>query len=188
MGRGGAPVLSRAAEMMGRLSTRMLKLEEILQELDERERNKDPQPILEISKARKKIATHAEFLQHFMVSRSLEGDAPAEESEVERQVRWVERRKSRHQGKTAVLCLSPVEVSDLLREHVFSPLKSVVACSATMTVDQSFEHYRRRHGLVHPSKSMSELEERVDSSSSGRLLWERSCRRSTTLSKHFWRP
>ena len=167
---GVLPVLSRAAEMMGRLSTRMLKLEEILQELDERERSKDPQPILEISKARKKIAAHSEFIQHFMVSRSLEEDAPPEETNAERQVRWVERRKSRHQGQTAVLCMSPVEVSDLLREHVFSPLKSVVACSATMTVDQSFEHYRRRHGLVHPSVSIAEGGKRASASSPSRFV------------------
>ena len=43
--------------------------------------------------------------------------------------------------------MAPIEVGPTLKENVFNRLKSIVACSATMTVNNSFDHFRSRVGL-----------------------------------------
>ena len=66
-------------------------------------------------------------------------------------VRWVERTtlrgKKGERTKTAKLCLAPIDVAPLIREHLLMKMPSIVSCSATMTVNQEFEHYKRQVGL-----------------------------------------
>jgi len=49
--------------------------------------------------------------------------------------------------KTVVLTAAPIDVADLLRSNVFDRLQSTVLTSATMTVENGFEFFRRRLGL-----------------------------------------
>ncbi len=49
---------------------------------------------------------------------------------------------------TTFLQATPIDVSELLRELVFDQIPTVVLTSATLTVQGSFEHIRRRLGLA----------------------------------------
>ena len=57
------------------------------------------------------------------------------------------KRKKGERTKTAKLCLAPIDVAPLIREHLLMKMPSSVSCSATMTVNQEFEHYKRQVGL-----------------------------------------
>ena len=48
---------------------------------------------------------------------------------------------------TLVLRSAPLNVGDLLREHVFEPRRSVVFTSASLAVGRSFDYFRSRVGL-----------------------------------------
>jgi len=51
-------------------------------------------------------------------------------------------------ARTTFLQATPIDVSDLLRTQVFEQIPTVVLTSATLTVQGSFEHIRRRLGLT----------------------------------------
>jgi ATP-dependent DNA helicase DinG len=61
--------------------------------------------------------------------------------------RAAERASSRHQSRTTYLQATPIDVSELLRELVFDQIPTVILTSATLTVQGSFEHIRKRLGL-----------------------------------------
>ena len=72
-------------------------------------------------------------------------DADVEEA---RFVRWLEwRGKSRGKNRDLVIASAPIEVGDLLREHLFERVDTVVLCSATLATKQSFAFLRSRIGL-----------------------------------------
>ncbi|HZK83734.1 MAG TPA: helicase C-terminal domain-containing protein [Desulfosporosinus sp.] len=58
-----------------------------------------------------------------------------------KQVTWLEK-NSRLYLKT-----SPIEVSDILKEKIFSRIDSVILTSATLSISNSFEHFLRDVGL-----------------------------------------
>jgi ATP-dependent DNA helicase DinG len=65
-------------------------------------------------------------------------------------VYWLERRVSgglQKQSRTVFLQATPIDVSGLLETQLFQAFPSVVLTSATLTVQGSFEHIRRRLGL-----------------------------------------
>lgn len=64
-----------------------------------------------------------------------------------KQVTWLEH-NSRLYLKT-----SPIEVSDILKEKVFSHFDSVVLTSATLSISDSFEHFLRDIGLPSTTKT-----------------------------------
>jgi ATP-dependent DNA helicase DinG len=53
----------------------------------------------------------------------------------------------RSQSRTTYLQATPIDVSELLHELVFDQIPTVVLTSATLTVQGSFEHIRKRLGL-----------------------------------------
>jgi ATP-dependent DNA helicase DinG len=67
------------------------------------------------------------------------------ESQDPNTVFWLERRSGR-QASTH-LQATPIDVSELLRELLFSQYASVVLTSATLTVQHGFDHMRKRLGL-----------------------------------------
>ena len=72
-------------------------------------------------------------------------DADVEE---ERFVRWLEwRGKSRGKNRNLVIASAPIEVGDLLREHLFERVETVALCSATLATKESFGFLRSRIGL-----------------------------------------
>jgi ATP-dependent DNA helicase DinG len=58
------------------------------------------------------------------------------------------RNTARGGAHTTFLQATPIDVSELLRELVFDQIPTVVLTSATLTVQGSFEHIRRRLGLA----------------------------------------
>ena len=66
-------------------------------------------------------------------------------------VYWLERRVSgglHKQSRTTFLQATPIDVSSLLDDQLFQRFPTVVLTSATLTVQGSFEHIRRRLGLA----------------------------------------
>ncbi|MDR3602731.1 MAG: helicase C-terminal domain-containing protein [Desulfosporosinus sp.] len=58
-----------------------------------------------------------------------------------KQVTWLE------QNSRLYLKTSPIEVSDILKEKIFSRLDAVILTSATLSISNSFEHFLRDIGL-----------------------------------------
>jgi ATP-dependent DNA helicase DinG len=75
-------------------------------------------------------------------------------------VYWLERRVSgglHKQSRTTFLQATPIDVSGLLDSELFQNYPTVVLTSATLTVQGSFEHIRRRLGLGPDISSAREL-------------------------------
>jgi ATP-dependent DNA helicase DinG len=75
------------------------------------------------------------------------------ESTAKNIVFWLERRAGsasvqRSAARATFLQATPIDVSELLRTQVFEQIPTVVLTSATLTVQGSFEHIRRRLGLA----------------------------------------
>jgi len=58
---------------------------------------------------------------------------------------------SGRRGNTA-LCAAPIEVGSILRRSLFDTVPCVVMTSATLQVNQSFDHFERRVGLEEPEE------------------------------------
>jgi ATP-dependent DNA helicase DinG len=75
-------------------------------------------------------------------------------------VYWLERRMSgglQKQGRITFLQATPIDVSSLLDDQLFQRFPTVVMTSATLTVQGSFEHIRKRLGLGLDSTTAREL-------------------------------
>ena len=66
------------------------------------------------------------------------------ESNEKNYVYWYERR-----NKGVFVAATPIDVSQILREHLFEKFESVVMTSATLTVGGRFEYIRQRLGVDH---------------------------------------
>lgn len=128
--------LHDAAEHLG-------KLEEALGELPEAIVLKEPQPVFDLGRARRRVGEMAGLADAFRL------EAPGLQSAGV--VRWVEEARERGAAPSAALCRAPVEVGAALRSQVFDAMKTSVLTSATMTVGGRFEHLCERLGLgTHP--------------------------------------
>jgi ATP-dependent DNA helicase DinG len=75
-------------------------------------------------------------------------------------VYWLERRVSgglHKQSRTTFLQATPIDVSSLLDDQLFQRFPTVVMTSATLTVQGSFEHIRKRLGIGHETSNAREL-------------------------------
>ena len=133
-----SPILKRASVQLGAAADRLTQLEEALESIGHDLYLKDPQPFMDIQRVRRKLLGHSGFLQLFSL---------LDQEEELANVRWIEKARGRHNVPTAELCLSPIEIGPTLKNQFFSKLKSVTMCSATLTVNQNFEHYKNRIGL-----------------------------------------
>jgi len=64
-----------------------------------------------------------------------------------KQVTWLE------QNSRLYLKTSPIEVSDILKEKIFSRFDSVILTSATLSISNSFEHFLRDIGLPRTTRT-----------------------------------
>jgi len=55
-------------------------------------------------------------------------------------------------GRGVFLRAAPIDVSAILREHLFDRFRTVVLTSATLTVDGAFDYLRSRLGIAHASE------------------------------------
>ncbi len=60
-------------------------------------------------------------------------------------VYWVEL-SSQKEDANISLCVSPVDISEYFRENIFRPDNSCILTSATLTVSNSFDYFKRRLG------------------------------------------
>ena len=136
------PILTESIKNLNRLNGKLEKLSSLIEEVPESTKEKEPQPLIDLLRSNRRIVNQLSFLKDFL---------KVEEPDVSNldlhQVRWVERTRGKDKSKSAKLCLAPIEVAPSLREHLFLKMKAVVACSATMTVDQKFDHYQKQVGL-----------------------------------------
>ena len=87
------------------------------------------------------------------------------EVEEERFVRWLEwRGKSRGKSRNLVIASAPIEVGDLLREHLFERVETVALCSATLATKESFGFLRSRIGLKEDDLLESDVKLKVTES------------------------
>ena len=94
----------------------------------------EAQPVLDLQRARRRVATHVEVLSGFL-------DADEE------RCRWLAPDRSRRGRRLARVALAPIEVRDTLRQILFRPIPGVTATSATLTVRGQFGYFRARTGL-----------------------------------------
>lgn len=140
------PQLDVAENQLTRLCNRLQRLSDILSEVPETLLSQHPQPNMDLQRTYRRVLGHSGFLKQFAECET----APTDTNE-DTLVRWVERTtlrgKKGERTKTAKLCLAPIDVAPLIREHLLMKMPSIVSCSATMTVNQEFEHYKRQVGL-----------------------------------------
>ncbi|MDR0551082.1 MAG: ATP-dependent DNA helicase DinG [Spirochaetaceae bacterium] len=70
--------------------------------------------------------------------------------EAVRRVLWIERRRTGN-SESAVWTSAPLEVGAILKDALFTPFKSVIAVSATLSVDGRFDYWLERAGLQAPA-------------------------------------
>ena len=136
------PVLTESIKGLNRLNGKLQQLSMLLEHVPEETKAKEPQPMMDLMRVNRRIIGSLGFLKEFLVIE--EPDISNLDLE---QVRWVERTRGKDKTKSAKLCLAPIEVAPSLRDYLFLKMKAVVSCSATMTVDQKFDHYQKQVGL-----------------------------------------
>jgi ATP-dependent DNA helicase DinG len=60
-------------------------------------------------------------------------------------VYWVELASQKPEANISI-CSSPVDISDYFRQHIFRPLNSTISTSATLTINNNFEYFKKRLG------------------------------------------
>ena len=128
-----APALQELRRLLSQASKLIEGLTDLLAELPPAQRLVEPQPVFDLGRAGRRIAERVRFCADFV-------------AENPDHVRWIGRQRGRS-GRAPMLCMAPIEVGEQLRQHVFSPLKSTVLTSATLTVNGSFDHFLGRVGL-----------------------------------------
>jgi ATP-dependent DNA helicase DinG len=95
------------------------------------------QPLLDLARARRRLAGHAEVAAGFL--------EPSDGA-----CRWAEPDRDRRGERTAALCNAPIEVAPVLHRVLWSEVPGAVCTSATMTIAGRFEHWVGRVGLALP--------------------------------------
>ncbi len=102
-------------------------LESIGKEIDEETKPKVENALLDISQATERMKETVKTIETFFK---------------ESDVRWAEKTS---EGTT--LSIAKLDVAPFLEEKLFTPLKSVILCSATLAVGDTFTHIRENLGL-----------------------------------------
>lgn len=129
------PAIRAAAEHVTAVAKQLSVLEDIVEQLPENFQLKDPQPLLDLARCRRRLGEKAGHLFSFL-------------SHSDEHVRWIAEARGRNRSPTAALCLAPIEVGPTLRTQVFEAMTAIAACSATMTVNSRFDHFLSRVGLA----------------------------------------
>ncbi|MDH7479548.1 MAG: helicase C-terminal domain-containing protein, partial [Syntrophomonadaceae bacterium] len=72
-------------------------------------------------------------------------------------VYWIEL-EERHPGQIATFKSSPVDVGEFLNAYLFTPKKTVILTSATLTVENSFSYFMERVGLSFSNDRISTMQ------------------------------
>lgn len=60
--------------------------------------------------------------------------------------RWIELNRNKKGPEAGLICV-PLDVSGLMKLYVYDRFRTIIATSATLTVDRSFEYFKERVGL-----------------------------------------
>jgi ATP-dependent DNA helicase DinG len=144
-----APVLEDLVMALERLARGIRRVREVVQ-TDQRWSQSLAEELLELSGVQQRLLLAIDSIR---VAAS-----PADESIA--LVRWIERRGAERAKPNITLNAAPVDLSEVLRQSLFEPLRTVVLTSATLTTRDGFTFLRQRLGLgsglrlhesVHPS-------------------------------------
>ncbi len=126
------PTLSGLAQRLDQVVEQMQLLEDVFEQpLPDHEM----EPLLQVGRSRKRLVALADRMRSFLLH---DPD----------HARWIEPAWApKGEPATVALIRSPVEVGGVLRRLLWSPMKTVVTTSATLTVHRSFAHFRARTGL-----------------------------------------
>lgn len=119
----------------------ILKLEEVLGDLRKRARNESEE--MEIAAFIRRCIKLREDLDEILSLGCRSGENPS--TDLRSYVYWAERTGRRYANLS--INAAPITVADELREDFFSDLRTVVATSATLAVNGSFEFFKGRIGL-----------------------------------------
>jgi ATP-dependent DNA helicase DinG len=67
------------------------------------------------------------------------------------EIYWLESRKSFRGEPYVRFVITPLDVSEVMRQAVYEPYETVVFTSATLTVDRRFDYWKNRLGLASPA-------------------------------------
>jgi ATP-dependent DNA helicase DinG len=95
----------------------------------------DAQPLLDVRRAARRIAGHAEGARNFLEHN-------------EERCRWVEAERGRNSDAEASIEVAPIDVAQALRRLLWSKFPGTIATSATMAVAGRFDFWLRRVGLA----------------------------------------
>jgi ATP-dependent DNA helicase DinG len=95
------------------------------------------QPLLDVQRAARRLSGHAEVARAFL-------------EEGSKRCRWIERTRELRGTTSSSLKIAPVEVSDVLREILWSKYLGVACTSATLAVAGSFDHFIARTAAGNP--------------------------------------
>lgn len=115
--------------LVGRIKALLAVLDSLTSVLSEEDAD-------EIEEIKYTVTSHQRELQEFVDTLKL-----AINVSNPKQVTWLE------QSVRLYLKTSPIEVSDILREKIFSRLDAVILTSATLSISNSFEHFIKDIGL-----------------------------------------
>lgn len=121
------PELARLARDLHEAAAELTQVEEALSELPEGFAARDPQPVFDAARARRRLSEMASL-------------ADGVRRETGGLVRWVELARERGSPPSAALCRAPIEVGAALKQRLFDALEAVVMTSATLTVGGQFDH------------------------------------------------
>jgi len=130
-----APTIQAISAQVHRTIRPMDDLLNVLDSLPKEARDKHPQPIFDLLRARRRLGEKARFMSSF-----LGGD--------EANVSWMERDRGHRSAPAGRICEAPIAVGPMLREQVFESLRAAIVTSATLTVAQRFDHLAGRIGLT----------------------------------------
>lgn len=132
-----APSIQDLAARLDQANGELARLELALQALPEETLLARPQPLLDLRRARGRLAEKA----------SVAAALVAEDPE---RVQWIARSRSRRGPPRAMLASAPVEVGPALRTQLFEAMETTVLTSATLTVNGRFDHLLGRLGAIAP--------------------------------------
>jgi ATP-dependent DNA helicase DinG len=130
-----APTLATISAAVHRAIRPIDDLMAVLDCLPREARDKHPQPLFDLARARRRLGSRATFLSSFL-------------AEDAKWVSWMERDRSHRSAPAARICEAPIDVGPLLREQLFESVQAAIVTSATLTVAGRFDHLSERIGLA----------------------------------------
>ena len=117
------------------VTTLQARFAQVLEEFAPQQQEEDPL-VFECRLQMRRLTQVAEICKRFLHYR-----------ENREEIYWLESRKNFRGESTVRFVITPLDVSQLMRQAVYEPYETVVFTSATLTVDRRFDYWKNRLGL-----------------------------------------